>query len=184
MESCGLRLLRGPRNAFDYVLKITSDGKQFVNLACHRCVLIAHSAKFAELITSENYWDMEINVKPGYVSAVVELIQFMYLKDPRLLTQTQKVLELCGLFDMSSEHFAIRTNAATGPEDWIRLVISADDSECITSADFLKIISVVKGRLPCPSFDTTKQTIPMMKRSKSTIVKRRKYNLRRRNVVK
>lgn len=185
MESCGKILLRGPRNAFDYVLKVTSDGRQFIKLFCHRCVLVAHSPRLSELITNENFWDMVIRVKPGYVAAAIELIQFMYLKDVNLITDRIKVLELCGVFEMPREH-AIINNAPlpVEPESWVRLTIAVDESECITHADFLSSINVLRGRLAALPVMHDVPPMEMMpspkKKRKNAIAPRRRYNLRKR----
>jgi hypothetical protein len=84
--SCGLTLLRAPRSTRDYWLELTSHDEFSVTVHCHRCVLLAHATTLQEYLTGENYWNMSIKVKPGYVSAAAELIQFMYLKNPRLIT--------------------------------------------------------------------------------------------------
>jgi hypothetical protein len=107
IPSCGLSLLQGPLDAFDYVLWLT-DGEQQIKVLAHRCVLLAHSEKMRELITGENFFECTIKVKPGYLTACLELLQFMYMKDPRLIHHVDQVLELCGMFRMPYDHIAIR----------------------------------------------------------------------------
>jgi len=149
IPSCGLTLLSGPKNAFDYVLRITSDDKQFVQINCHRCVLIAHSPQLGNLINGENFFDMSIKVKFGYIGACLELIQYFYLKDPSLISEKEKILELCGLFEMSLDHFLIRENKSETLDRYpmIKLNIMADESSSITTLDFLKCIEWKKAKL-------------------------------------
>jgi hypothetical protein len=112
--SCGSTLLKAPLSTFDYVLYIT-DGINTVKVLCHKCVLLAHSSRMMELITNENFFDLEISVLPGYITSALELIQYMYLKDPSYVSDVGKVLQLCGMFHMSSDHFAIRNFVSTQP---------------------------------------------------------------------
>ena len=83
--SCGAVLLKGPVDSFDYCLYIT-DTKKTIKIYCHRSVLLAHSVKMRELITSENFFDLTIEVKPGYLGSMIELLQFMYLKNIALIS--------------------------------------------------------------------------------------------------
>jgi hypothetical protein len=151
LPSCGQTLLRGPRNSFDYLVRFTSDGKQFAHVQCHRCVLCAHSATFNEMIVAENFWDMDVHVKPGYVGAAVQLIQYMYKKEVSLISDKEKVLELCGLFRMPQDHFLIRQAVAqppTGPCVTINIV--ADESTAVVAEDFIGCLKFVRGRMVPP----------------------------------
>jgi hypothetical protein len=147
IPSCGLALLKGPLNSFDYVLRITSNDQNFVHINCHRCVLLAHSATMSDLIRNENFWDMDIKVEPGYISATIELIQYMYLKDITLISNKAKVLELCALFEMPLDFFLIRTDGLdclnTYPR--IQLAIEFDKSNCLTMVDFLKKMKITSA---------------------------------------
>lgn len=160
IPSCGLTLLSGPKNSFDYVLRITSDDQQFVQIHCHRCVLIAHSPQMASLINGENYFDMSLKVKFGYIGACLELIQYFYLKDPTLISEKEKILELCGLFEMSLDHFLIRENKleAMNCYPMVTLNVVADQSSCVTSIDFLKCIEWEKAKVLNHEIITTTTT--------------------------
>ena len=149
IPSCGLALLKGPRNAFDYVLRLTSDDKQFVQIYCHRCVLITHSKKMSDLICNENFWDMDVKVKPGFLGAAVELIQYMYLRDITLISDKSKILELCAVFEMPLDFFLIQQNQAQAlnATHHMKLQIVADESESVTSMDFLRGIQFLKAKL-------------------------------------
>lgn len=166
IPSCGLALLKGPIASFDYVLRLTSNEKTFVHINCHRCVLLAHSKQMCNLICNENFWDMDIKVKPGYISAAIELIQYMYLKDISLITEKSKILELCAVFEMSLDFFLIRTDSLDCLNIYpqIRLNIEWDDSSCITSLDFLKRIKMEHAKLTSSLNDA----IPSEKKSVST----------------
>lgn len=166
IPSCGLALLKGPIASFDYVLRLTSNEKTFVHINCHRCVLLAHSKQMCNLICNENFWDMDIKVKPGYISAAIELIQYMYLKDISLITEKSKILELCAVFEMSLDFFLIRTDSldCLNVYPQIRLNIEWDDSSCITSLDFLKRIKMEHAKLTSSLNDA----IPSEKKSVST----------------
>ena len=106
IPTCGLALLSSPKETFDFVLKVT-DGKQAAKVPCHRCVLVAHSLKLRDFITCENYFELTIKLLPGYIPALLELVQYMYLKDHTLITDIQKVLELCGTLHMKLDHFIV-----------------------------------------------------------------------------
>jgi hypothetical protein len=106
VPSCGLALLTSPRRTFDYVVRV-SDGQQHVAIHAHRCVLVAHSRKLAALACDENFFDLDMVVKPGYLQAAIEVFQYMYLKDPTLLRDKGRALEMCGLLDMPLDHFLI-----------------------------------------------------------------------------
>lgn len=97
--SCGLSLLRGSADSFDYSLYVT-DGKKIIKVSCHRSVLMTHSAKMRELVNGENFFDVTITVKPGYMCSMMELLQHMYLKNSALLTNRAKILELCAFLRM------------------------------------------------------------------------------------
>jgi hypothetical protein len=187
IPSCGLALLRGPLDSFDYVLRITSNEKTFVHINCHRCVLLAHSKKMSDLIRNENFWDMDIKVRPGYISAVIELIQYMYLKDISLVTEKSKILELCGLFEMPLDFFLIRTESLDYLNQYptIQLNIEPDDSSCITTLDFLKRVTVEKAKLTAPilppptviNSTTSILNIPLSKNTKSRKRSRENHSL-------
>ena len=117
IPSCGVTLLRSSKKFCDYTLRL-DDGRAQVKIMCHRCVLMSHSHRLSTLMTSENYFDMRICVKPGYLSSAVELIQYMYLKDPTLLSEKGKILEICGLFHMSIDHFIISRNKLHKSNDY------------------------------------------------------------------
>lgn len=144
--SCGLTLLRAPRNTRDYWLEITSNDDFVVTVHCHRCVLLSHATELQVYLTGENFWNMSIKVDLGYVSAALELIQFMYLKDPKLITEKDKVLELCGHFGMSLDHFLIRHDHQLKPVNQyptLRLVLTPDHtSEGRFSTDFLSFLKL------------------------------------------
>jgi len=163
-------------NTFDYVVRITSDQKLVVHINCHRCVLLAHSGQMRTLINNENYWDMDIRVRPGYVAAAAELIQYMYLKDSSLITEKNKVLELCALFEMPLDHFLIRTDALERLNKYpvVHLTLEEDASSCLITSDFIQRLKVDYARIrkaspsepialapkvaPVPSIATQNQT--------------------------
>jgi hypothetical protein len=135
--SCGLRLLSAPRECFDYCLYIT-DSKKIVKVYCHRSVLLAHSIRMRELITPENYFDLTITVLIGYVGSMLELIQFMYLKNTGLFTNREKILELCAVLKMKPE-FVIASNVVQNLEH-----NSIDLDSCKLSTEFVTLVSMKK----------------------------------------
>lgn len=142
IPSCGTTLLQAHRDTFDYVLTVY-DSQKKVTVFVHRCVLLAHSKKMRELINDENYFSMSIKIKDGYLPAMLELIQYLYLKDPGLVTHKDKILEVCGLLQMDLEHFMIRT---TQKADTVNMLKIADlyfqntDEPYKFSIDFLKLL--------------------------------------------
>jgi hypothetical protein len=89
-----------------------------------------------ELITSENYFDLTIDVPLGYLGAMLELLQFMYLKNTGLLTNREKILELCAVLKMKPE-FVIASNVPSQLN-----VIDLDS--CQLSNEFVNLISIKK----------------------------------------
>lgn len=142
LPSCGLSLLRAPEDTFDYVLRVTTDDKHYARIHCHKAVLKAHSPRMRELMTADNYFQMEIKLSLGYMGAFIELIQYMYVRDITMISQKQKVLKLCAMFDMPLDIFLIR-NDAIQPINTYRSVAFTivngpnTASTCITLLDFL-----------------------------------------------
>ncbi len=131
--SCGLRLLTAPIECFDYCLYI-SDSKKVVKVYCHRAILLSHSILMRELITSENYFDLTVSVEFGYISSMLELLQFMYLKNTGLLSNREKLLELCAMLKMKSEFVTVGNIQSN--------VI--DIESCQLSIEFEKLVSIKK----------------------------------------
>jgi hypothetical protein len=147
IPSCGLTLLKSPKDTFDYVLYITDDTVT-VKVLCHKCVLLSHSERLRELISGENYFDLDIKVKKGYISSLLQLIQYMYLKDPMLISNSDKILELCGMFHMELDHFIIRTNKAVQLNTYPMTSIvlkhqqKQHDEKCLFATEFTKLIHI------------------------------------------
>lgn len=106
--SCGLTMLRAPLDTCDYVLNVTSDDVQFLQIYCHKCVLKCHSTRFNDLMTGENFHEMVIKLPLGYSGAFIELIQYMYLRDITMISDPEKVKNLCAFFDMPADIFLIQ----------------------------------------------------------------------------
>jgi BTB/POZ domain len=131
--SCGLKMLCAPKECFDYCLYVT-DSKKVVKLFCHRAVLLSHSIRMRELITGENYFDLTLSVEPGYLGAMLELLQFMYLKNVGLLSNRDKILDLCALLQMKPEF--VRAENILADEKVINL------DTCQLTNDFISLISI------------------------------------------
>jgi hypothetical protein len=113
IPSCGLTLLTTSEDTFDYVLTITESGTTIRAVVhAHRCVLAAHSGTLRRMMTDENFFELDVTVNAGYLSATLQLLQYMYLKDATLLTHKPKVQELCVFFDMPTDHFLITNETA------------------------------------------------------------------------
>ena len=116
--SCGAALLRGPRECFDYVLFVT-DGSTTAKVLCHKGVLMCHSPKFRELIVTDNYFALDVRVQPGFLPAMLELLQYLYLKDPSLLASPRsKLLQLCAWLQMPQEFLQLRDDTAKKVENF------------------------------------------------------------------
>jgi len=160
------------------VVRITSNDKTFVQINCHRCVLLSHSKKMQTLINGENFWDMDIKVKPGFVAATIELIQYMYLKDISLISEKNKMLELCALFEMPLDYFLLRSDTLEQLNRYeiVQLNIQLDDSSCITTVDLLKRLTFEKAKLSSP--ETTEKVIEMDEAKKPEMPLKKVYQLR------
>jgi len=183
--SCGMALLRGPRNSFDYTLFLTSDDIQFVRVYCHRAVLIAHSPQLSQIITGENYFESSIKLKVGYIGACLELLQYFYVKDPLLITQKDKVLELCALFEMDMDYFLIKNEKHTHTVDTtnLKLHFVADSSECVTCADFFKCLVMEKSKLQVEKMENQKNADELIKDEPriTRSQKKRKFQIEKKN---
>lgn len=111
LMSCGESLLFSQPKTFDFLLLLTTDDYNRVSVPCHRCILLTHSPKLAQLIKNDNYFSLEIKLQPGFILAFLELVRYMYLKEPARITQTEKVLRLCSFLEMSNDHFLVRSRA-------------------------------------------------------------------------
>lgn len=121
IPSCGLALLQAPQSTFDYVLHLTegeAPNAPKARVLTHRCVLLAHSETMRDLINDTTFFDLTINLQPGYLGACIELLQFMYVKDPDLLSDVDKVLHLCGTFHMPFVHLVIRERLYEPLDEW------------------------------------------------------------------
>lgn len=151
VPSCGLTLLRGPPDTFDYVLYVTADDKAFVRIHCHRAVLLAHSKKMRRLITGENYFEMTIKVLPGFVGAFVEVLQYMYLKDPTLITHRSKMKEMICFLEMPFDHWLVKEEklrVLNNHEPCIYITLEHDQhSTCLLAKDFLNLFSTQNVRM-------------------------------------
>jgi hypothetical protein len=93
-----------------------------------------------ELITSDCYFDLTIDVPLGYLGSMLELLQFMYLKNTGLLTNREKIVTLCALLKMKPE-FVIASNVPSHTN-----VIDLDS--CQLSNEFVNLISIKKYTNP------------------------------------
>lgn len=155
-NTCGYVLLRAPVETFDFLLRFsTPTSSTVVSVYCHRAILVAYSEYFRHWILhpdhgGEFHHQLNIRVDDGQLGAALELIQFMYLRDPTLLSNRNKVLQLCGLFRLYKEHLFIRSLDDKPHESRIPNIILTlvfDDSVAISSQDFVKAVSVEKAKL-------------------------------------
>jgi len=151
VRSCGQTLLQGPSNTFDYVLHLT-DGKQQATMFCHRSVLSVHSKRFNTTINGENYFDQEVQVLPGYMGAMLELIQFMYLKDTRYLTQHKKIKKLCIFLDVPLDLFRINfEHEVSVQSNQVVFQFEKDpENRCVVAKDLLRHIKLYQAKLSSP----------------------------------
>lgn len=148
--SLGQVLLSGNPNTFDYVLNLTEDGKTFVKVHCHRCVLCACSNRFDNLIGGEEYFEMNIKLLPGYLLPMLELIQYMYLRDLKLISHKKEVLKLCGSFEMPMQHFTIRTMADPvfmRDQREIHVHLDKDGSRAVLGRDMLNTVKFLHSKI-------------------------------------
>lgn len=154
--TCGHVLLRAPLETFDFLLRFsTPNSPNVVSVYCHRAILVAYSEYCRHFILNpdfkgEFHYQLNIQVEDGQLGAALELIQFMYIRDPALLSDRNKILQLCGLFRMYQEHMFIQSLNDKPHESRIpniNLMLVFDDSVAISSQDFVKAVSIEKARL-------------------------------------
>jgi hypothetical protein len=110
LPSCGYIMLTSPQDTFDFNLKI-SDGNVTILVKCHKAVLRSHSSLFRQEIYGENYFQLFLNVQPGCLAATIELIQYMYLKNPDLINSDSKLIaKQAGFLKMSMDYFPLLKN--------------------------------------------------------------------------
>jgi len=165
IPSCGLALLRGPPDAFDYTLWLL-HGKQCVKVLCHKAVLLAHSPVLCEIIRDANFWDCSVRVKDGYLNACLELLQYCYCKDPTLISDVSKVLDMAAMFKMSYDHMVISNRLAVATDRYERVLLQIEPEEhsIAVCADFLKCLSFPNSKLVAktrqiPLVDAATQTL-------------------------
>ena len=89
VPSCGLTLLRHAPPDFVLTLCVAWSSPSpppRLQLRLHRCVLVAHSEAFRTLLTRENYFQCTVSLQPGHLGAMLQILQYMYLKDTSLLS--------------------------------------------------------------------------------------------------
>lgn len=172
IDSLGQHLLRGTNNSFDFKLKLTEDGHTFVDICCHRAILCMYSPKFSRLIKDQDYFDMTVKVFPGYLGPMIELIQYMYLRNPEFITHKERVLYLCATFEMPLQHFTIQRDAdskfACSTQAW-QVTLVPNTSSAVLGRDFLTAVR----------FQDTAISKITVNKSRKPVIKR-KYNLRKR----
>jgi hypothetical protein len=92
------------------------------------------------LITAENFFDLTISVKPGYIGSMLELLQYLYLKNLGLLSNIPKILELCALLKMPQD-FARASNVIVDHTDYHL-------DNCRLTSDFVNLVSVKIAERP------------------------------------
>lgn len=94
MTSCGRVLLESHPSTFDYELRI-DDGTRALRVRCHRAVLAAHAVRLRELSTGENFSDLTLRIKPGFLDSLLELLRFFYLHpSPARWRRPEEIREL------------------------------------------------------------------------------------------
>jgi len=171
IPSCGLSLLQAPLDTFDYALFLT-DRKIKIKIQCHRCVLLAHSERLRDLICNENFFDLDVCVQPGYLTAAVEVIQYMYLKDPTLITCVDKVLDMCGMFHMQLDHFLIAHKKLQPLNQYpvvkmiVQVAAGGPGTSCLLAQKFWESISVEEGAVAAmPSPKSNPKTLTPKKKT-------------------
>jgi len=99
-QLCGWILLRNVEKTADFTLHL-KESTRHVHIRCHRAVLISHSPVFFDLLTDENYFYVTVHLYDGHIKAMVELIRYMYLGAPCLITERDTVLDLAARLDMA-----------------------------------------------------------------------------------
>jgi hypothetical protein len=90
---------------------------------------------------------LTITVEIGYVGSMLELLQFMYLKNTGLLTNREKILELCAVLKMKPE-FVIASN-------FVNSTHSIDLDLCQLSTEFVNLVSMKKYVAPVVNSQST-----------------------------
>lgn len=157
IPSCGLALLRS--NSFDYTLWLRHENEasiQFVKIQCHKAVLLAHSQKMSEVINASNFWDCTIEIKPGYLKACIEVLQYMYLKDPTLISDLDKVLDVCAMFGMQYDHMVLQEHKlhSTDQFDTVQLQLEPCATATTVCADFLQNLTFPRAEMRERKVDT------------------------------
>lgn len=156
VESCGLTLLKSPLKTFNYVLHLTTDDVHYIQINCHKCVLLAHSKRILREMKSDTYFHFTIKVLPGYLGAFLELLQYMYLKNPALITEKDKICHLMGYLEMPSEFYVLqnmpvlkKAHQKNSTHDIVQLHLYSDEGSCILQKDFLKTIRAITNTGIC-----------------------------------
>jgi len=132
IPSCGLVLIRSPGDYWLTVFDGDESSSVRVTVRCHRAVLVAHSPVLRSLCTDSGYFEGEVKVPVGHVPATLELLQYMYLKDPALVHRKREVLDVACLLRMPHDHFYVRMSIGVqtrSPPNPICLVFQRQSSD-------------------------------------------------------
>lgn len=148
-QSLGQMLLDN-MSTTDYILYL-HDSQHVVKCAVHRAILELYSTKFVEIIKN-NYFQCCLKVVDGYIPAMLELLQFMYLRSFNLISENNidKVKTLCVFLEMPKEFSMIknnknqevdhRKNKEAHDSQKLYNLQFPDDLTCIVKDSFLPII--------------------------------------------
>ena len=143
IPSCGLSLLQSPYK--DFILTISDDNVSVV-INCHRAVILAHAERLGTYSRGEDFFSSSVQVENGYVPVMIELVQYMYLKDPTLISQKDKMLTMCSRIGMKLDFFFINNNQLKKVNKYDHLLCMFQSSEsCCIVEDFLKRLVVPKS---------------------------------------
>ena len=181
IPSCGKTLLQS--NSWDYTLYIT-DGKEQYAVRTHKCVLLAHSEKMRELIGGSTFFECSIQLHKGYITACLELLQYLYMKAPSMIKQVDKVLELCGMFRIPYEHIVIRKGEfyETDMYETVQVRLEPDVLALTACHEFLQNIVGIPRQLEKTDVQTQteaevaaeEEAVTVTKKSKRTTTRRSK----------
>lgn len=104
----GLELLEA--GTFDYDILVTTPehrARPVMTIPCHKALVQACSPTLRNTIqenAEENYFNMVVCIPSTHVTALAELIRFMYDRDILKITQLKNVIWLCALLQMPTIH--------------------------------------------------------------------------------
>lgn len=155
--SCGEALLRSSLKTSDFVLYVTEASEDNSCKICvHRAVLSAHSVILHDMIhDGEHFFELMLVLDDGYMSAMIEFLQFMYLHDFKRITQNEKVKYLMVKFCMPVHYYSLLSvDSSQTVLSNVCIQLESSDRDIVLARDMVSRIDWMQKRVKSISYNS------------------------------